>query len=155
MRPAPSTVATRGTAPGGYPARGRTVPDCVRTPVPARTRHGMASPPAPALHRVDGAAGDRHGYVRRAPAARASRPSRVRACFSPLRGPRDRGRELGLVGPGGLSTGMSGDHGIAVGEGATVVRVGQALFGARSLPDSHFWPGAAAAAATDTTREAL
>ena len=26
-------------------------------------------------------------------------------------------------------------------EGATVVRVGQAIFGARPLPDSHYWPG--------------
>jgi hypothetical protein len=72
---------------------------------------------------------------------------RVRSCFALLRDLRDRGRELGLVGPGGLSMGMSGDYGIAVEEGATVVRVGQALFGARSLPDSHFWP----ANGTDTT----
>ncbi|GHE24024.1 YggS family pyridoxal phosphate-dependent enzyme [Streptomyces capillispiralis] len=66
---------------------------------------------------------------------------RVRSCFRMLRGLRDQGRELGLVGPGGLSMGMSGDYGTAVEEGATVVRVGQALFGARSLPDRHFWPG--------------
>ena len=25
-------------------------------------------------------------------------------------------------------------------EGATVVRVGQAIFGARATPDSHYWP---------------
>lgn len=25
-------------------------------------------------------------------------------------------------------------------EGATVVRVGQAVFGTRALPDSHYWP---------------
>jgi hypothetical protein len=36
--------------------------------------------------------------------------------------------------------GMSGDFEIAIEEGATVVRVGQALFGARPLPDSHYWP---------------
>ena len=37
--------------------------------------------------------------------------------------------------------GMSGDFEIAIEEGATVVRVGQAIFGARPLPDSHYWPG--------------
>eukprot|EP01041_Mallomonas_annulata_P027672 gene27673-49338_t len=40
-----------------------------------------------------------------------------------------------------LSMGMSGDFEIAIEEGATVVRVGQAIFGARPLPDSHYWPG--------------
>lgn len=44
-----------------------------------------------------------------------------------------------------LSMGMSGDYEIAIEEGATVVRVGQAIFGARPLPDSHYWPGAAGA----------
>ncbi|MBP7646310.1 MAG: alanine racemase, partial [Comamonas sp.] len=39
-----------------------------------------------------------------------------------------------------LSMGMSGDFEIAIEEGATVVRVGQAIFGARPLPDSHYWP---------------
>jgi uncharacterized pyridoxal phosphate-containing UPF0001 family protein len=37
---------------------------------------------------------------------------------------------------------MSGDFETAVEEGATVVRVGQAVFGARQTPDSHYWPGA-------------
>lgn len=41
-----------------------------------------------------------------------------------------------------LSMGMSGDYEIAIEEGATVVRVGQAIFGPRPLPDSHYWPGA-------------
>ncbi len=36
--------------------------------------------------------------------------------------------------------GMSGDYEIAVEEGATVVRVGQAIFGARSTPDTYYWP---------------
>ena len=36
--------------------------------------------------------------------------------------------------------GWSGDYEIAIEEGATVVRVGQAIFGARALPDSHYWP---------------
>ena len=30
---------------------------------------------------------------------------------------------------------------IAVEEGATCVRVGQAIFGSRSTPDSQWWPG--------------
>ena len=38
--------------------------------------------------------------------------------------------------------GMSGDFEIAVEEGATVVRVGQEIFGSRRLPDSHYWHGA-------------
>ncbi len=39
-----------------------------------------------------------------------------------------------------LSMGMSGDFEIAIEEGSTLVRVGQAIYGARTLPDSHFWP---------------
>ena len=39
-----------------------------------------------------------------------------------------------------LSMGMSGDFDIAIEEGSTVVRVGQAILGARSIPDSHYWP---------------
>ena len=39
-----------------------------------------------------------------------------------------------------LSMGMSGDFPIAIAEGATLVRVGQAIFGARALPDGHYWP---------------
>jgi len=42
----------------------------------------------------------------------------------------------------GLSMGMSGDFEVAIEEGATVVRVGQSIFGARAVPDSHYWPGA-------------
>ncbi len=68
---------------------------------------------------------------------------RVRQCFVRLRTLRD---HLRLSAPAGmdldgLSMGMSGDFEIAVEEGATVVRVGQAIYGARALPDSHYWPG--------------
>lgn len=66
---------------------------------------------------------------------------RVRGCFRILRDLRDRARERDLVGPGGLSMGMSGDYQAAIEEGATVVRVGQAIFGARRTPDSEYWPG--------------
>ena len=34
--------------------------------------------------------------------------------------------------------GMSGDFEIAIEEGATVVRVGQAIFGARAMPDAYY-----------------
>ncbi|MFC5993509.1 YggS family pyridoxal phosphate-dependent enzyme [Pseudonocardia hispaniensis] len=70
---------------------------------------------------------------------------RVRACFRLLRTLRDRARDLDpeLIGPGELSMGMSGDYETAIEEGATVVRVGQAIFGARPTPDSHYWPGTA------------
>jgi len=36
--------------------------------------------------------------------------------------------------------GMSVDFEVAVEEGATVVRVGQAIFGPRDLPDDYYWP---------------
>jgi len=67
---------------------------------------------------------------------------RVRQCFVLLRELRDR---LSTNLPAGvllneLSMGMSGDFEVAIEEGATIVRVGQAIFGARALPDSHYWP---------------
>ncbi|MBN8803488.1 MAG: YggS family pyridoxal phosphate-dependent enzyme, partial [Stenotrophomonas acidaminiphila] len=60
-----------------------------------------------------------------------------------LRELRDRLRQQAPDGIGldALSMGMSGDFEIAIEEGATVVRVGQAIFGARAVPDSHYWPG--------------
>lgn len=67
---------------------------------------------------------------------------RVRACFARLRTLRDRLRQDAPAGMtlDGLSMGMSGDYEIAIEEGATVVRVGQAIFGSRALPDSYYWP---------------
>ncbi len=66
---------------------------------------------------------------------------RVRECFRTLRQLRDEARQKHLIGQGDLSMGMSGDFETAIEEGATCVRVGQAIFGARSLPDTHYWPG--------------
>jgi len=71
--------------------------------------------------------------------------AQVRACFVRLRTLRDRLRQDA---PDGvtlqdLSMGMSGDYEIAIEEGATVVRVGQAIFGARATPDSVYWPSGA------------
>lgn len=68
----------------------------------------------------------------------SSDAERVRACFVRLR---TLGTKLSEhFGSLELSMGMSGDFEIAIEEGATVVRVGQAIFGARSLPDDYFWP---------------
>ncbi|HVR49644.1 MAG TPA: YggS family pyridoxal phosphate-dependent enzyme [Pseudorhodoferax sp.] len=73
----------------------------------------------------------------------SSEAERVRRCFVLLRSLRERLRQSAPAGIAldGLSMGMSGDFEIAIEEGATVVRVGQAIFGARPLPDSHYWPG--------------
>lgn len=69
---------------------------------------------------------------------------RVRACFRLLRDLRDRAV---AVHPGltQLSMGMSGDFEVAIEEGANVVRVGQAIFGARPTGDAFYWPGFAPA----------
>jgi len=73
-------------------------------------------------------------------------PARVRPCFVRLRELRERLRQDAPAGIGmdELSMGMSGDFELAIAEGATVVRVGQAIFGARTTPDSHYWPDQAA-----------
>ena len=64
----------------------------------------------------------------------------ARSCFVRLRTLRDGLRADGFDDVCELSMGMSGDYEIAVEEGATVVRVGQAIFGARPTPDSEYWP---------------
>lgn len=66
----------------------------------------------------------------------------VRACFVQLRELRD---SLQTSAPAGmqlteLSMGMSGDFELAIAEGSSIVRIGQAIFGAREQPDSHYWP---------------
>lgn len=67
----------------------------------------------------------------------------VRRCFRRLRDIRDRSLQDAPQGAalGALSMGMSGDYLLAIEEGATVVRVGQAIFGARPTPNSLYWPG--------------
>ncbi|KXU34072.1 YggS family pyridoxal phosphate enzyme [Cephaloticoccus primus] len=72
----------------------------------------------------------------------SSEAERVRECFVLLRTLRDQLRQSAPAGIGldELSMGMSGDFEIAIEEGATVVRVGQAIFGARDTPDSYYWP---------------
>jgi pyridoxal phosphate enzyme (YggS family) len=60
-------------------------------------------------------------------------PEQVRPYFQALRHARDRLQSLSLPGVdlAELSMGMSGDFEVAIEEGATLVRVGTALFGAR------------------------
>lgn len=66
---------------------------------------------------------------------------KVRPCFRLLRSLRDEAvkRHPGLT---GLSMGMTGDFEEAIEEGATVIRVGQAIFGKRPTSDSYYWPDA-------------
>ncbi|ODT83756.1 MAG: YggS family pyridoxal phosphate enzyme [Pelagibacterium sp. SCN 64-44] len=74
---------------------------------------------------------------------------RVRGCFRLLRIIRERLRQDGPqeIAFDALSMGMSGDFEIAIEEGATIVRVGQAIFGPRTTSDAYYWPGAAGAPA--------
>ena len=73
-------------------------------------------------------------------------PKAARRDFAALRGLRDQLCAEGMLmaGQRGLSMGMSGDFEVAIEEGATLVRVGTAIFGQRSTPDSHYWPEAPA-----------
>ncbi|MFT3901025.1 MAG: YggS family pyridoxal phosphate-dependent enzyme [Gordonia sp. (in: high G+C Gram-positive bacteria)] len=75
-------------------------------------------------------------------AANSDDEDRVRGCFRMLRELRDAARDddPALIGAGELSMGMSGDYALAIAEGSTCVRVGQAIFGKRDTPDSHYWP---------------
>jgi pyridoxal phosphate enzyme (YggS family) len=62
----------------------------------------------------------------------AEDPERLRPFFRRLRELRDKARDAGLLLGNELSMGMSHDLEVAVEEGATQVRVGTALFGARA-----------------------
>jgi hypothetical protein len=62
-------------------------------------------------------------------------PERVRPFFRRLRELRDRARDEGRLAGGDLSMGMSHDFEVAIEEGATLIRVGTALFGER--PGGH------------------
>ena len=57
-------------------------------------------------------------------------PEAARPWFRRLRDMRDRLRADGIEAPG-LSMGMSNDFEVAIEEGATIVRVGTTIFGAR------------------------
>lgn len=66
----------------------------------------------------------------------------ARPDFAALRQLRDRLMDRGLLKPeqNSLSMGMSGDLEVAIEEGATLIRVGTAVFGQRPTPDSYYWP---------------
>lgn len=66
---------------------------------------------------------------------------KVRNCFRLLRQLRDEIKALNIPGVAmeELSMGMSGDLETAIEEGATIVRVGTAVFGKRIYPDSYYW----------------
>nr|WP_315006429.1 YggS family pyridoxal phosphate-dependent enzyme [uncultured Capnocytophaga sp.] len=66
---------------------------------------------------------------------------KVRKCFQLLKAIQEQIIALNLpnVEPKELSMGMSGDLEIAIAEGATIVRVGTAIFGERIYPDSYYW----------------
>ncbi|WP_160717489.1 YggS family pyridoxal phosphate-dependent enzyme [Chitinophaga solisilvae] len=66
---------------------------------------------------------------------------KVRHCFRLLSSLRQQVIAAGIpdVDMKELSMGMSGDLEIAVEEGATIVRVGTAVFGQRPTPDSYYW----------------
>ena len=61
----------------------------------------------------------------------ADDPEQARSYFRQLRDLRDRASAFGLLAAGELSMGMSHDFEVAIEEGATMVRVGTALFGER------------------------
>ncbi|WP_334107679.1 YggS family pyridoxal phosphate-dependent enzyme [Methylobacillus sp.] len=97
------------------------------------------------------------GFIRHLPAFSALRvrglmtlavfsadTEQVRRCFVSLRTLRDQLRQDAPAGVvlDELSMGMSGDFEIAIEEGASIVRIGQAIFGARALADSYYWPDA-------------
>jgi pyridoxal phosphate enzyme (YggS family) len=66
---------------------------------------------------------------------------KVRACFKMLKNLQQEiiHEHIPNVEMKELSMGMSGDLETAIEEGATIVRVGTAVFGARIYPDSYYW----------------
>lgn len=67
--------------------------------------------------------------------------AQIRPCFKLLKSIQQQALELNIPGVEmkELSMGMSGDLEIAIAEGATIVRVGTAIFGERIYPDSYYW----------------
>ena len=66
---------------------------------------------------------------------------KVRKCFKLLKSIQKEAMALDLpnVDLKELSMGMSGDLEISIEEGATIIRVGTAIFGERIYPDSYYW----------------
>lgn len=71
----------------------------------------------------------------------SSDTEKVRECFRLLKSLQE---QVGAANIPGvqmqeLSMGMSGDLEVAIEEGATIIRVGTAVFGQRQYPDSYYW----------------
>jgi len=66
---------------------------------------------------------------------------KVRQCFRLLKSLQEQVRAENIPGVRmqELSMGMSGDLETAIAEGATIIRVGTAVFGQRQYPDSYYW----------------
>ncbi|SEC27614.1 hypothetical protein SAMN04489761_2552 [Tenacibaculum sp. MAR_2009_124] len=66
---------------------------------------------------------------------------KVRACFQLLKQLQQKiiSENIPNVSMKEISMGMSGDLEIAIEEGATIIRVGTAIFGERAYPDSYYW----------------
>lgn len=71
----------------------------------------------------------------------SAEPALVRPCFQLLKQLSEDIKTLHIpnVQMRELSMGMSGDLEIAIEEGATIVRIGTAIFGKRIYPDSYYW----------------
>lgn len=71
----------------------------------------------------------------------SSQIEEVRKCFQILRKIKEEiiAENIPNVEMKELSMGMSGDLEVAIEEGATIIRVGSAIFGQRIYPDSHYW----------------
>lgn len=71
----------------------------------------------------------------------SSESTEIRKCFQLLKQLQKEIKSLNIpnVTMNELSMGMSGDLEIAIEEGATIIRVGTAIFGARMYPDSYYW----------------
>lgn len=71
----------------------------------------------------------------------SSETEKVRKCFQLLKNIQQKAIALNIqnVEMKELSMGMSGDLETAIEEGATIVRVGTAIFGQRIHPDSYYW----------------
>ena len=67
--------------------------------------------------------------------------AKIRECFKLLKNIRQEiiRQNIPNVEMQELSMGMSGDLEIAIEEGATIIRVGTAIFGERIYPDSYYW----------------
>ncbi len=65
--------------------------------------------------------------------------AKIRPCFKRLKAIQQEAQRALNISIQELSMGMSGDLEIAIEEGATIIRIGTAIFGQRIYPDSFYW----------------